>query len=936
MKRLISILMAMLLIVGMVPMTVFAEGEDTAPAEAVVAAAATEEAAPAAEEETPAVEEAPEEAPEEATPAEAAPAEAAPAETAPAEAAPAEAAPAEAAPAEAAPAAEAGMLEELADPAPTSSAKAVVLTLAPDWSAGQIALARKTLTMKDQKATWLKFTTTKETAYYLIDFMNQMDKDALQVLILNENEKEIERFNYEAGVTGIHELELAAEKTYYIVVQSAVVDKDGNPTKKLNGDFRIAVAKSVDDLGNARSAAKAIELEKTYVHKINGSQDIDWFKFTTTDDSFYAVEMYNGDVTGGFRYTISTSLSDGDYESDIVYEGDTDVYPLKLKQKTEYYVRVWRAHYGAFGDYTIKVVKADSAPIDSDRAVALTLAPDWTAGQIALARQIFGMNNQRATWLKFNTTNENAYYLLDFTNQTASDKLRVRILDENEQGIAGYTFDAGVSGIHELDLEPGKLYYIVVQNTETDATGEPKKVSGDFRIAVAKSVDDLGNARTDAKALEYDKAIAHKMNASQDIDWFKFTTTDKNDWYSVEMYNGDVTGGFRYTISTSLSSTVYESEVVAAGETDAPELKLKKSTTYYVRVWKGPLGAYGDYTVKATILPDDVSDTKVNAKPIESGKKLTQTIERKKDVDVFIFKTEAKDTEYSFEVLNKSVKGLLSVKLVDSKGKTVFESAASEIAKGDTFKKKVSNLKAGQEYTIEVSSKEAAGKYTVLIKSTLLEHRKSKGAVPMYRLYNPNSGEHFYTANANERDHLSKIGWKYEGIGWYAPDKKHSKTPVYRLYNPNGGTDPKHPTGDHHYTTNKKEYDWLKTQGWKQEGIAWYSDDDHEVPIYRQYNIPKPVEEKKDDKKNEEKTDSKTGTTNNKPTTGTGGQTISLLPGPGVTGPGTNTNTNSGKKEEEKKTVPYTYHNYTTNAKERDYLVKIGWRDEGIAWYGIR
>ena len=53
MKRLISILMAMMLVIGMIPMTVFAEGEDTAPAEAVVAAAATEEAAPAAEEETP-------------------------------------------------------------------------------------------------------------------------------------------------------------------------------------------------------------------------------------------------------------------------------------------------------------------------------------------------------------------------------------------------------------------------------------------------------------------------------------------------------------------------------------------------------------------------------------------------------------------------------------------------------------------------------------------------------------------------------------------------------------------------------------------------------------------------------------------------------------------------------------------------------------------
>lgn len=38
----------------------------------------------------------------------------------------------------------------------------------------------------------------------------------------------------------------------------------------------------------------------------------------------------------------------------------------------------------------------------------------------------------------------------------------------------------------------------------------------------------------------------------------------------------------------------------------------------------------------------------------------------------------------------------------------------------------------------------------------------------MYRMYNPNSGEHFYTASLKERKTLSGIGWRYEGIGWYA------------------------------------------------------------------------------------------------------------------------------------------------------------------------
>ena len=100
------------------------------------------------------------------------------------------------------------------------------------------------------------------------------------------------------------------------------------------------------------------------------------------------------------------------------------------------------------------------------------------------------------------------------------------------------------------------------------------------------------------------------------------------------------------------------------------------------------------------------------------------------------------------------------------------------------------------------------------------------GTVNMYRLYNPNSGEHFYTSNQGERDVLIRLGWNYEGIGWLAPVT--SNTPVYRLYNQYGG--------EHHYTTSIGERDMLISVGWSYEGIGWYSDDQNRVPLYRQYN----------------------------------------------------------------------------------------------------
>lgn len=98
-------------------------------------------------------------------------------------------------------------------------------------------------------------------------------------------------------------------------------------------------------------------------------------------------------------------------------------------------------------------------------------------------------------------------------------------------------------------------------------------------------------------------------------------------------------------------------------------------------------------------------------------------------------------------------------------------------------------------------------------------------AAGMHRLYNPNSGEHFYTANTVERDKVKNAGWRYEGIGWEAPS---SGDPVYRLYNANAG--------DHHYTLNLNEKNHLVNVGWKYEGIGWYSDKSKAIPLYRAYN----------------------------------------------------------------------------------------------------
>ncbi|HAQ7503330.1 TPA: glycosyhydrolase, partial [Enterococcus faecium] len=140
----------------------------------------------------------------------------------------------------------------------------------------------------------------------------------------------------------------------------------------------------------------------------------------------------------------------------------------------------------------------------------------------------------------------------------------------------------------------------------------------------------------------------------------------------------------------------------------------------------------------------------------------------------------------------------------------------------------------GEEVKLEAPVKEgqSEAEATQAPKEELQQDQMSRFArsavrtIPMYRMYNPNSGEHFYTQDTGERDNLRRIGWNYEGIGWQAPT---SGDPVYRLYN--------RYNGEHFYTLNAKERDNITKQGWTYEGIGWYSyKGANGIPVSRLYN----------------------------------------------------------------------------------------------------
>lgn len=91
---------------------------------------------------------------------------------------------------------------------------------------------------------------------------------------------------------------------------------------------------------------------------------------------------------------------------------------------------------------------------------------------------------------------------------------------------------------------------------------------------------------------------------------------------------------------------------------------------------------------------------------------------------------------------------------------------------------------------------------------------KSTSNQPVYRLYNHLSKQHLYTTDAYERYVLSSNSdWRDEGTAYYV-SKAPTSQPVYRLYSPSLAV--------HHITLDAYERNVLVSQGWRDEGVAWY------------------------------------------------------------------------------------------------------------------
>ena len=108
--------------------------------------------------------------------------------------------------------------------------------------------------------------------------------------------------------------------------------------------------------------------------------------------------------------------------------------------------------------------------------------------------------------------------------------------------------------------------------------------------------------------------------------------------------------------------------------------------------------------------------------------------------------------------------------------------------------------------------------------------------IPVFRFYNPTTGARFLTDSKAESGQIQSDGqgWQLEGIGFNAanPSNDPNAAPVYRFYDAQ--------TGDHFYTISQSEFNHANTlPAMRVEGVAFYEDASArpgDTAVYRYYD----------------------------------------------------------------------------------------------------
>lgn len=275
-------------------------------------------------------------------------------------------------------------------------------------------------------------------------------------------------------------------------------------------------------------------------------------------------------------------------------------------------------------------------------------------------------------WYTFTPTGDNSFYEIEVKNMSIETGgngyygFHAYIMNEAGDVFADIDTHKNVKTLNKFKLTNNtEKMYVKFELGEGFQGNDPEVNAGNYRIALRKSADDVGDTMDSAMALSNRKTVAKKMedyltfdtsiyqenstlwwysgDGMTDVDYFKFKAP-KTGNYQVALTNCNIdNGGNDWHQLNSCVYSKYEeilgNNSVCKNETGTYVVKLQKNQTYYIKVFLGQCIPRNCGNYKLNITDEDylkALEAPTNLKAKLNGKNIKVTWKKQKVVSNYV------------------------------------------------------------------------------------------------------------------------------------------------------------------------------------------------------------------------------------------------------------------------------------------------------------
>lgn len=266
---------------------------------------------------------------------------------------------------------------------------------------------------------WFKFTTLSDDAYYTIALENyniNSGSNSTQQVNLFVYDTYLKEISFLSDTSSTN-IKLEKNTTYYIKVTM------GYNRPEYTGNYEILLTYILDPVSNNMSEATAININRSYDYSLDGTGDIDWYKFDAPISGTYKMSLVNKNIQEGWNDTqyLQMHLMD-EYQKTISTCYSTSSAEVTLEKGHTYYIKIVMGHNRSYwiGNYGFSVT-CDSVSAKTLSKISVASMPNKTTYKVGESFDKTGLAI-KAHYSDGTTAKVTSYTVSGFSSTTAGTK----------------------------------------------------------------------------------------------------------------------------------------------------------------------------------------------------------------------------------------------------------------------------------------------------------------------------------------------------------------------------------------------------------------------------------------------------------------------------------------------------------------------------------